>query len=133
VPGKDHVRAIADHQIAIDSNAPRDQSVDFPQQARRIEHHAAGDDTLDLRAEDPAGNERQLVGFPAGDHRMAGVGAPLITDHDLVFFGEQVDDFAFRFVSPLQTDHTRTRHSNPPISRGTTPARLPPTTLIRDS
>ena len=35
---------------------------------------------------------------------MAGVAAPLIADDDVVLFGEQIDEFSFGLVSPLQTD-----------------------------
>jgi hypothetical protein len=41
---------------------------------------------------------------------VAGVGAALIADDDLVVFGEDVDELAFGFVTPLQTDNACAGH-----------------------
>ena len=60
------------------------QAVDFLQQAGRIEDHAGGDHTLDLGAEDAAGDERELEGLAAGDDGVAGVGPALVADDDIV-------------------------------------------------
>ena len=53
---------------------------------------------------------RESLKFVPGDHRMAGVGPALITDDDVVLFGQQVDDLPFGFIAPLQTDHTSRGH-----------------------
>ncbi len=53
------------------STAAAGQAVDLGQEAGRVEHHAAGDHALDLRAEDAAGDQRELVGLAAGDDRVA--------------------------------------------------------------
>jgi hypothetical protein len=110
VPGKDHVSPIAQHQVAVDLHAAGDEAVDLLQDAGRIDHHATGDHALHLGAENAAGNERQLVGLPAGDHGVAGVAAALVADDDFVLIGQQVDEFSLGFVSPLQPNDTGNAH-----------------------
>ena len=110
VPGKDHVGPIAEHQVVADLDAARAPGRRSPADAGRVEHHAAGDDALHAGREDAAGNERELVGLAAGDDGVAGVGAALIADDDVVLAGQQVDDLALGLVAPLQTDHASTRH-----------------------
>ena len=69
-----------------------------------------GDDALHLGPEDAAGDQRELERVAVADHGMAGVGPALVADHDIVLFGQQIDDLAFGFVAPLETDHASYRH-----------------------
>ena len=41
---------------------------------------------------------------------MARIGSTLVTNDDVKVIGQQVDELSFRFVSPLQTDNTGSRH-----------------------
>ena len=68
---------------------------------------AACDHRKHAGREDAAGNERELVSLPRRDDRMPGVRAPLIADDNVMLLGQQIDELAFRFVSPLQADNTR--------------------------
>jgi hypothetical protein len=43
---------------------------------------------------------------------VAGIGAALVANDDIVSIGQQVDDFTFGLISPLQSDDTSTRHEN---------------------
>lgn len=52
----------------------------------------------------------QFVDFLSADNRMACVGTPLITDHDIVARSEEIDQFAFGLIAPLKTDHAGSRH-----------------------
>jgi hypothetical protein len=45
---------------------------------------------------------------------MPGIGAALIADDDVVLLGEQIDNFAFGFIAPLQTNNARGRHDGSP-------------------
>ena len=110
VPRKHEVGPVADPQLAFDANAALLEHVDFPDHAGGIEGHAAGDDAGDVVAENAAGNEGELPGLAVGDDGVAGVGAALITDDDLVVFREDVDELAFGFVTPLQTDNACAGH-----------------------
>ena len=92
------------------------QAVDLVQQGGRIEDHPAGDHTLDVRAEDAAGDQRQFEGLTAEDHGMAGVGPALVADDNVVLFGQYIDDLPLGLISPLQSDDTRGRHRGDPPS-----------------
>ena len=41
---------------------------------------------------------------------MAGIGPAVVTDDEVVLFREEIDDFAFGLVAPLQADDTSTGH-----------------------
>ena len=110
VPGEDDVRPVAELELAVDPHAPRLEAVDLLDDARGIEHDAAGDDAGDSVTEDAAGDQRQFPGLAAGDHGVAGVRAALVADDDLVVLGEDVDEFALGLVAPLQTDDTGAGH-----------------------
>ena len=101
---------VTDPQLAFDPHAAALEHVDLPDHAGGIEGHATGDDAGDVVAEDAAGNEGELPGLAVGDDGVAGVGAALIADDDLVVLGEDVDEFAFGFVAPLQTDNACAGH-----------------------
>ena len=101
---------ITQTQLAVHANAARLQSVDLPNDAGRVERHSAGDNAGDVVAENAAGNEGELPGLAVGDDGVAGVGAALVADDDRMIFGENIDEFAFGFVAPLQTDNTCAGH-----------------------
>jgi len=44
---------------------------------------------------------------------MAGVGAPLEADYQVVLCREKVDEFALGFVTPLQTNNASAWHASP--------------------
>ena len=79
--------------------------------ARRIDHHARADDAGDARRQDAAGQQRELVDLVADDDRVPGVCAALIADDEVVLAGKEVDDLAFGFVAPLQTDNASAGHN----------------------
>ena len=104
-----------EHQVLVDRNAAAEQAVDLLQDAGRVDHDSAGDDALHAWGEDAAGNERQFVGLTIADDGMAGIAAPLIADDDVVLFGQDVDELAFGFVAPLQTDDASNTQSSQPL------------------
>jgi hypothetical protein len=110
VPRKHEVGPVADPQLAFDPHAAALEHIDLLDHAGGIEGHATGDDAGDVVAEDAAWNEGELPGLAVGDDGVAGVGAALIADDDLVVLGEDVNEFAFGFVTPLQTDNACAGH-----------------------
>jgi hypothetical protein len=48
---------------------------------------------------------------------MAGVGAAVVTDHEVVIVGEQVNNLSLGLVAPLQTDDTGTGHGVSPSAK----------------
>ena len=47
----------------------------------------------------------ELIGLITDNHRVASIRAPLIADDHLLFGGQQVDQFTFGLVTPLQADN----------------------------
>ena len=43
--------------------------------------------------------------FSVKNDRVAGIVPPLVADHDIRFFPQKMDDLAFAFVTPLDTDY----------------------------
>ena len=50
----------------------------------------------------PLGNKGQLVDLLTDLHCVAGVVAPLATDHDVVVLGGKIDELAFSLIAPLE-------------------------------
>src|SRR6202012_5195112 len=62
-------------------------------------------------AQDSCRQQRKLVRFAIEFDGMTGVVASLVTDDNLMRIGQDVDDLALGFVSPLQADNRRNSHS----------------------
>ena len=62
--------------------------------------------------ENAAGQQREFVNLVAHDDGMACVRAALIADDEIMLTSQQVDDLAFGFVAPLQTDNASARHGS---------------------
>ena len=70
--------------------------------------------------------QRELEGLVAVDDGMAGVGAAVVADDEIVLIGEEIDDFALGLVAPLQADDTSAGHGGQPYTAAppATPERL---------
>ncbi len=110
VKRKNHVRAIADAQLASDVDAGGFQHADLVQQGGQIDHHAVADDGLDSGPQDSARNQLQNELLFPDKNRVAGVMATLIARHDVEALGKQVDYFAFAFVAPLRAENDDILH-----------------------
>ena len=64
---------------------------------------------------------------------MAGVGATLVADDQIVVFSEDVDELAFGLVTPLQTDDSGTGHCWGSSWEGRTRRRGPEATARRQT
>jgi hypothetical protein len=54
----------------------------------------------------------QLVRLVADNDRVSGIRPALITDDDLKPRCQQIDEFSLRLISPLQPNHTSSRHDH---------------------
>ena len=45
---------------------------------------------------------------------MASVGAAIITDHDIVMIGKDINDFTLGLITPLKSNNTGARHTSSP-------------------
>jgi hypothetical protein len=52
----------------------------------------------------------QFIGLIAHNDGMTRVSPPLVANDNFKLGGEQVNEFPFGFISPLQTDNARSRH-----------------------
>ena len=77
-----------------------------------IEHDAVADHR-GRAADDPARQQRQLVGLVADDQRVAGVVAALEAHDHVGPAGQPVDDLALAFVAPLGADDGDVTHVFP--------------------
>ena len=104
------MRPVAQLEFAFHADAPRLETIHFLQDLGWVEDDAAGDHAGDPVAEDAAGDNGKFPGLAAGDDGVARVGTTLVTDDDVVVFRQDVDEFAFGLVSPLQTDDAGAGH-----------------------
>ena len=117
VIGKNHVRAVADEQVAVNVHTGRAQRVDFLHEGERIEHDAVADDAAAALTQHAAGNQLQDKFLAMNGDSMSGVVAAGIARHHLEALGEHVDDLALALVAPLRADNHRSlasfQHSTP--------------------
>ena len=91
------------------------QTVDLAAHDYRVDDHPVADDSHHCRVED-AGRDQMKGEFAALVlHGVTGIVAALIADHHVRPLGEQVDDFALAFVTPLSAHHYEDRHVSLPI------------------
>jgi hypothetical protein len=45
---------------------------------------------------------------------MASVGTAIITDHDFVMIGKDINDFTLGLITPLKSNNTGARHTSSP-------------------
>ena len=110
--GKQHLRAIADPEVAAHLDAGRFQHLDFAEQRAGIDDQPVADDRLFSRPQNAAGNELEDELLIADAHRMAGVMAALVARHDIEVRGEQIDDLPLAFVAPLGAQDDNISHGN---------------------
>ena len=87
------------------------QSLDFGDEAERVDDHAVADDAQFIFPQDARRDQVQDVFFFADENGVPGVVAAGIADDDVRVLGEHVNDFAFAFVAPLGADENCIRHN----------------------
>ena len=113
---EDHVGTIADLKVLADRNPARGDRRHLAQQCLGIDHDPIGDHRGHLGTQHAGGEERQLVRLAAELHGMPRVVPTQIPYHDVVSVGQQVDNLAFGFVAPLQSDDGCHCHDQTPAS-----------------
>ena len=110
MPGHHYVCSFADHQIFSWLDSSSFQSLYLLDQHVRLYHDAGCDDVGDLTGQDSRGYMVKFVDLAPANHGMSSIRAPLVADDDIVSRCEQINKFAFRFVSPLKSDYTGRCH-----------------------
>ena len=100
--GQDEVGLVADEDTGSDIDAGLRELVHLRKERLGIDHHAVADDAGDARMKNSGRNQPQNELRALDVHGVAGVVAALIPGHDRKMRGQQVDDLALAFVSPLR-------------------------------
>ena len=109
---KNDVRRLAQDEILrADLDADFFQSLNFLDEADRVNDHAIADDAQFALAQDAGRHEVQDIFLPADENGVAGVVAAGVTDDDIRLLGEHINDFAFAFVAPLGANENRICHN----------------------
>src|SRR5690606_28341185 len=103
--GKDQRAGRADAQPLARRDALRFQHVEFFGKRHRVQDDAVADEAFDAVTEDAGGNQLKHSLVATDDQGVAGVVAALETHHATGALGEQVDDLALAFITPLGADH----------------------------
>ena len=94
-------------------SSPHCEPTDLVEQRLRIQHDAVADDRQLALADHPRGQQRELVGYPIDDQRMARIVPALKAHHDVGLLGEPVDHLPLAFVAPLGANHDHIGHEVP--------------------
>ena len=89
------------------------EATDLFDERMRVEHHAVADHRQLARPHHARRQQRELVGHPVDDQRVAGIVAALEAYHDVGLLGEPIDDLSLALVAPLGADHDHIGHALP--------------------
>ena len=93
----------ADPEPSVEREAFLGERLDLGAEHVRVHDDAVGDDAGGARPDAAAGQQMQRELRIADDDRVARVGAAAVPYDDVAMLGEDIDDFAFAFVAPLQS------------------------------
>src|SRR5271165_3357474 len=105
--GENNVRAIADEQITVHPHAGGAQSVHFFDEGKRIQYDPVADDTTAAFAQHAARDELEDELLAVDGNRVPGIVAAGITRYKLEPLGQNVNNLAFAFITPLGADDDR--------------------------
>ena len=103
--GQDQRAGFAEADTIAGRNAVLLQHFDLLQQGLRRQHDAIADQAQHAFAQHARGNQVQYRGLAVDDQGMAGIVATLKAHHGLGAVGQQIDDLALAFITPLGTDY----------------------------
>ena len=107
------MRPITEDKI-VEVNISFAKAVELFQDGSWIHDHAARNNVDDVRTENSAGNMMEFEDVLPINHGMTRIGSAQKADYDVKSGCKQVNDFAFGFITPLQSDNASTWHLDPP-------------------
>ena len=110
MPRADHVSSIADHHAIRTVLASCGKTIQFFQDRMRVYDDSRRNHRLNVALKNAGWQKTEFICVAVEFNRVPGVVSALVADNDVVFFREQVDDFAFGFVAPLHTNNRCCRH-----------------------
>ena len=102
--GQDHMRMVADPQPVARLEACLAQGIQLFDKRFRVKDHSRAQYGGLFRTQHSAGEQLKDQLFVFMDYGMPGVGATLVARNDIEKLGEDIDDLALAFVSPLCAD-----------------------------
>ena len=102
--GKDDMTTVGYHQPSFDRGPSLFDFFLFFGQRQRIQYDTIADDALHLRMKNAGRNQVKDMTLAADDYSVARVVASLIPSNAVELLRENIDDFAFSLIAPLQTD-----------------------------
>ena len=97
--------SIADHHAIRTVLASGGKTIQFFQNRMRVDDDSRRNHRLNVALQNAGWQKAEFICVAVEFNRVPSVVSALIADHDVVFFREQIDDFAFGFVAPLQTNN----------------------------
>src|SRR5579862_4301331 len=82
---KNNVRVIAEIEVVANRDAGGAQGRGFLEETDRIHDDTIADDRAHVGTEDSGGEKGELVGFAVPNNGVAGVGAAVIANHNVMF------------------------------------------------
>ena len=107
----DEVCTAADQQVWSWIHTRSQQLGDFPLENDRVNDHAIAHHVFGSRAKNATRNGVQHVLFAIKNQGVAGIGPALKARDDVIFRGQDIDNFAFAFISPLQAQEHVNLHA----------------------
>ena len=117
VGGRDEVGAAADVEIGPRVHTGFEELGDFALEDDRIDDDAIADDVLGAFAEHAARDGMKDVLLAVKNQRVPGVGSALEARDDVVLRGQDIHDFPFSFVAPLEAQKHINLHVNRSFSK----------------
>src|ERR1700733_11011449 len=105
--GENHVRAIANENIAIDFHSGIAQVANFFEKRNGVKHYSVAYYAGAYFSQHAAGYELQNESLAIDDHRVSGIVASGIAGDDREILRQHVNNFAFALVAPLGADDDR--------------------------
>ena len=102
-PFLEHLRERATEAEIIVADACSSDGIGFFKECDWIQNDPSADYTEHSVVKYSGRNQVQDVAILSESDRVAGIVSALITGNTVEFPGEDVDDFAFAFISPLET------------------------------
>ncbi len=111
------MRAPADIQVGAGVHTGVEELGDFALENDRIDDNAIADDVLGAFAEHAARDGMKDVLLAVKNQRVSGVGSALEARDDVVLRGEDIHDFSFSLVAPLEAQKHINLHVNRSFSK----------------
>src|SRR5262249_11930816 len=110
---QNQVRAPAHGEVLADGDAFGLELIHFFDQCSWIHHNTVTDHAGGPSVQNTGWDEMENVGPPFIDDRVPGIGPALIADDDVGIFGQDIDNLAFAFITPLDANDDEITHLRP--------------------